>query len=96
VLAGNTVLLPERLRRLSSYMISQDWLNSYADLEGIRQTFERLNYRTGKPDTFSRGCDELRRNDNLYHSDFRLFLPDLKRFAAEKSPARNDSFPDHL
>jgi acyl carrier protein phosphodiesterase len=87
VLEANMGLLPERLKRLSAYMIRQDWLNSYADLEGVRQTFERLNYRTGKPGTFSQGCNELKKNYPLYRADFQRFFPELRRFSAEKSPA---------
>ena len=63
-------------------MIRQDWLNTYATLEGIRITFSRLSGRAYFLDVLVLAEEDLARNESFYHDKFNIFFPQLQAEAA--------------
>lgn len=46
LLNANHELLPKKVQNFLPYMIEQDWLSSYATIEGISRIFYQMNNRT--------------------------------------------------
>lgn len=74
-------ILPERLQRMLPFMRAEDWLGSYARIEWIDVTLQRMARRLSRGEMVASGGGELRRNYEKFEADFRLFFPDLIAFA---------------
>lgn len=87
----NEYLIPEQMIPMAKAMIRQDWLNSYASLEGIDLTFSRMSRRAGFMIPIRNAVDELRLNELFYQEKFELFFPELKH-ASESFIAEQNQF----
>ena len=69
--------LPDRVQHFFPYMMRQDWLQSYATVEGIGQALSGMSRRT----TFKSGMEtaaiELQLNYKAYQQEFFAFFPEL-------------------
>lgn len=65
-------------------MIEQNWLLSYASLEGIKQILYQMNMRTKGRSKMDLAIKDLKENYSLFEEDFRVFFPDLQEYAAQK------------
>ncbi|GAB3814219.1 acyl carrier protein phosphodiesterase [Pontibacter rugosus] len=76
-------LLPLRMQHMFSYMQRQNWLESYAQVQGIGQALEGISRRA----TFASGMEtaaaELVENYKLYFQDFDVFFPQLVQYVSE-------------
>ena len=76
-------LLPVPVVRMLYYMVGQNWLVSYARIDGIDQALRGLARRT----TFESGMEgaaaALREDYLQYHQEFRAFFPQLVEAASE-------------
>ncbi|TXK25024.1 DUF479 domain-containing protein [Pontibacter qinzhouensis] len=70
-------LLPPRVQHFFPYMMRQNWLASYAEIEGIRQALAGMSRRTSFKSGMELAGDELQANYHLYAADFHQFFPDL-------------------
>jgi len=90
VLRDHDEHLPERMQKAARRMIQYDWLVSYADLEKLEVSLNRLSRRSRNPDL---RLDHAMRDLNALYSDlqmdFRSFFPALVEFAerAKREPA---------
>ena len=75
-------LLPERMQRLVP-VIFNELLPSYGDSEGIATALVRMSRRVQRSNPLSGGEKELLRNYDGLLSDFRVFMPQVIRFAEE-------------
>lgn len=83
IIQKHFALLPPRMQYLFPYMQRQNWLESYAQVQGIGQALEGMSRRT----TFASGMEtavaELQVNYDFYLADFRAFFPELEQYVAE-------------
>jgi acyl carrier protein phosphodiesterase len=70
--------LPETLWPPLQRMRSENWLGSYRDLEGLRQTLTRMERRFRRRVDLVGGLAELERNYSELRMDFREFFPQLR------------------
>lgn len=84
LLGRNTEVLPEKVLMLSNYMIKDNWLLSYAELEGIQKVLDGMNRRTGSISEMNRAVEDLRENYKEFENDFTLFFKDLCDFSDRK------------
>ena len=77
-------ILPERVLYFLPYMIEQNWLLNYANLEGIRRSLTGLSRRTAFVSNMETAADELRENYHLYLHEFNIFFPDLMAYVKEQ------------
>lgn len=77
VLEAHQALLPEPLRRMAPRMAAEDWLCSYARLDGIDRTLRRLSRRLSRENGLGEAIVELEREYAALETDFRGFFPDL-------------------
>lgn len=84
VLSRNTGLMPERLRQALGFMIDEDWLGSYKELDGIGLALDRIAIRferkTGRKNSLPGAAEEIARNYGALEDNFRVFFPELISF----------------
>ncbi len=73
--------LPGRLARMAPYMIADDWLGSYRDVEVLEQVFNGIARRLSKPEGILGAMDEVRQLYEPLSEDFRAFYPIVQAFA---------------
>ena len=83
VIGKNQSLIPDVMIPMSRVMIRQDWLNSYADLEGIELTFNRMSQRADYMNSIKDAGIELRKNEAFYFEKFSIFFPQLQEKCAD-------------
>lgn len=83
VIERNEHLIPETMVPMVRSMIRQDWLNTYATLEGIDVTFNRLSRRAAFLAPISTAVSDLRANEEFYYTKFLAFFPELRRQAGQ-------------
>ena len=91
-LLTNYDILPEKVQHLTRYMIGQDWLSSYADMEGIQRVLEGMDRRTQGRSGMQRAGEDLRENYREFEIDFHEFFKKLCTFSAEKLTEITDQF----
>jgi acyl carrier protein phosphodiesterase len=77
-------ILPDRTRNMLTYMIRQDWLTSYATVDGIGNILKAMAARASFTSNMEKGGDELLRSYNFIKKDFEDFFPELQNHATQK------------
>ncbi|MBJ6120013.1 DUF479 domain-containing protein [Pontibacter sp. BT310] len=72
--------LPERVQYFFPYMVEQNWLLGYAEIEGIARALTGLSRRTSFESGMETAGEELTLNYSLYYQDFELFFPELEQY----------------
>jgi acyl carrier protein phosphodiesterase len=83
ILTRNVFILPNRTKRLLPFLISQNWLTSYAEFEGLKQVFYGIDRRTGRISGMDKAVESLVRNYDELFTDFATFYPQLIDFSKE-------------
>lgn len=78
-LTKNFELLPERFQKLTPFMIEDNWLLSYATIEGIQKVLNGMNRRTKGRSKMNEATKELKSFYSEFENDFKLFFEDLKK-----------------
>lgn len=89
LLEKNAQYLPGPVKNFFPYMVKDNWLLSYANLDGISRILYQMNIRTNKTVAMDRAADDLKEHYKEFEKEFRLFFPDVKSFAQEKIFALN-------
>jgi len=84
VLIKNRSLLPERLRHILPFMISQNWLGSYIHLEKVGYALDRIAGRLSRGGQFMRAVTEIEANYDALEIDFFAFFHDLIAFVGTR------------
>lgn len=74
--------LPAALQRVAPSMRRWDWFGSYAEIETIYGTLNRIGQRLRRENPLQGSADELLDHYGELEADFRLFLPDARNFVA--------------
>jgi acyl carrier protein phosphodiesterase len=72
--------LPISSRRALTLMADEDWLASYARIEGIADVLERMSRRARQPNPLANGEQELLADVDGFAGDFHACLDDTKEF----------------
>ncbi|MCK5638745.1 MAG: acyl carrier protein phosphodiesterase [Flavobacteriaceae bacterium] len=83
-LQDNFEILPERVKFMTPYIISNDWLLSYATLEGIEKVLIGMNKRTQDKSQMNLAINDLKENYSDFEKDFTLFFEKLRIFSTLK------------
>jgi len=83
-LRTNFELLPSRFKHLTPFMIEDNWLLSYASIEGIQQVLNGMNRRTNGKSQMNKATTELKEYYNDFESDFTAFFEELVNFSNKK------------
>ena len=80
LLQNNYALLPHRVQHLLPVMVRQNWLVSYATIEGISGILRGMDNRTSYRSNMSQATNELRLYYNEFEAEFFKFFEELERF----------------
>ena len=83
-LERNFDLLPEKTKGMVPYLIDQNWLESYANFDGIEAVLKGMNRRTQNRSKMDMAMTDLYSHYEVFESDFRIFFPDLIKSSQEK------------
>jgi len=81
VMREHRALLPERLQHVAAHMADGDWLASYRSVEAVAAALDRMGGRLTRGNAILHSGDELVAGYEAFEADFRLFFPDVVRFA---------------
>ncbi|WP_424493716.1 ACP phosphodiesterase [Salinimicrobium sp. GXAS 041] len=84
LLKANIDVLPKNVQQFLPFMIRDNWLLSYASIEGIGRILQQMNERTNKISKMNFAVNELQMHYGDFEKEFRLFFEDLQIFATAK------------
>jgi len=77
-------ILPSRIQRMMPYMISDNWLLSYATIPGISNILDQMNVRTKGVSKMNFAVMELEQYYTEFESEFTSFFAELIEFSENK------------
>lgn len=77
-------ILPTRIQRMMPYMIADNWLLSYATVEGISNILTQMNRRTKEQSKMNLAVIELEQYYTEFETEFTCFFEELKTFSENK------------
>ena len=84
VLEDNFAVLPERVQHLIPYLLRDNWLLSYATVDGISRVLDGMNKRTKNVSKMNLATQELQEYYTEFESEFTLFFKELIIFSNKK------------
>ncbi|GAA4946545.1 acyl carrier protein phosphodiesterase [Algibacter agarivorans] len=83
-LEANYDMLPQRIQKMMPYMLADNWLLSYASIEGITVVLEGMNRRTKNRSSMNEAIHELEAFYTEFENEFSAFFDELITFSKEK------------
>lgn len=80
--------LPERLQHTLPFMIEEDWLTSYREVENVGHAVNGISRRLKRENTLVHGVNELTANYAAFEASFQAFFPELIEFVATQKTSR--------
>ncbi|MDC8000563.1 acyl carrier protein phosphodiesterase [Aequorivita todarodis] len=84
LLRKNFTMLPARIQRMMPYMIADNWLLSYATVEGISKILTQMNVRTKGVSKMNLAVAELEAYYDEFEAEFTSFFDELIAFSHQK------------
>ncbi|MDP2685648.1 MAG: ACP phosphodiesterase [Aequorivita sp.] len=84
LLRNNFTILPPRIQRMMPYMIADNWLLSYASVEGIGKILAQMNIRTKGVSKMNLAVAELEEYYEEFEAEFTSFFDELISFSKQK------------
>ena len=82
-LENNFDVLQLRVQRMMPYMITDNWLLSYASIEGISKVLDGMNRRTNNRSKMNLAVNELEEFYTEFEHEFTMFFEELIKFSKE-------------
>ena len=82
-------LLPDQVKHMLQYMERGNWLLNYAQIEGIQRALTGMSRRASFESKMEQSVNELRAHYSDFESEFKLFFPELEKFAIEWRRSNN-------
>ena len=84
-------VLPARIQKMMPYMMSDNWLLSYASIEGISKVLDGMNRRTKNRSGMDKAVHELEVFYKEFEAEFSSFFDELIAFSKEKLNELNET-----
>ncbi len=84
LLEDNYTILPLATQRMMPYMIADNWLLSYANLDGISKVLAGMNRRTKNKSKMNFAILDLEEHYSAFENEFTLFFEELITFSKQK------------
>ncbi|MEM7381226.1 MAG: acyl carrier protein phosphodiesterase [Bacteroidota bacterium] len=84
LLKDNVELLPEGIKRMMPYMIADNWLLNYANMDGIGRVLNGMNRRTKNRSKMNFAIIDLEEHYEAFESEFTEFFDELIVFSKHK------------
>ena len=83
-LEDNFSILPHRVQKMMPYMVANNWLLSYASIDGISKVLEGMNRRTQNRAKMHLAVNELEEFYDDFETEFTIFFKELSVFSKLK------------
>ena len=80
----NKTILPPRFKHMAPFMIGENWLLSYASLEGVQRVLNGMNRRTKGISKMNEATKDLRDHYEDFKLEFTEFFRELIEFSEAK------------
>ncbi|UZH55556.1 acyl carrier protein phosphodiesterase [Salinimicrobium tongyeongense] len=77
-------VLPAPIQNFLPYMVSENWLLSYASIEGIARILYQMNLRTKNIVRMDRAVNELKEYYEEFSEEFTAFFPQLQEYSHQQ------------
>jgi len=84
LLEENFEVLPTKVKTFLPYMVNDNWLLSYAEIEGIKKVLIGMNIRTGKKSNMHLAVNELKEYYEEFEQEFEFFFENIISFTNAK------------
>lgn len=84
LLEDNYSILPLTTQRMMPYMVADNWLYSYASLEGIAKVLNGMNRRTKNKSKMNFAILDLEEHYSDFEKEFTAFFEELITFSKQK------------
>lgn len=84
LLLENLHRLPEAIQQMTPYMISDNWLLSYKELDGIERVLRGMNRRTSHKSGMDLAIEDLKEYYIEFEKEFTSFFDELVIFSQQK------------
>ena len=84
LLRDNFTKLTPRIQKMMPFLITQNWLLSYATVEGIGKILAQMNVRTKGVVQMDQAVNELIENYDEFETEFTSFFDELILFSRQK------------
>jgi acyl carrier protein phosphodiesterase len=84
LLQDNITILPDSTKRMIPYMISDNWLLNYAELDGISRVLSGMNRRTNNKSKMNYAILDLEKGYDAFEHEFTTFFTELEAFSKQK------------
>jgi acyl carrier protein phosphodiesterase len=84
LLEDNYTILPDGVKRMMPYMISDNWLYNYSKMEGIAKVLNGMNRRTKNKSKMNFAILDLEEHYTDFENEFTLFFEELIIFSKQK------------
>lgn len=84
-------ILPLRIQKMIPYMLADNWLLSYASIDGISRVLVGMNKRTKNISGMDKAVNELEEFYQEFESEFTLFFDELIIYSEEKLKELNNT-----
>lgn len=84
LLENNYEILPDSTKRMMPYMMADNWILNYANLEGIDRVLNGMNRRTKNKSKMNFAILDLEAHYNEFEKEFASFFQELIDFTKQK------------
>jgi len=84
LLEDNFEILPARAQKMIPYMIANNWLLSYASIDGISKVLEGMNRRTQNRSKMNLAVNELEEFYDEFETEFTKFFSELIEYSKQE------------
>lgn len=77
-------VLPAPIQNFLPYMVSENWLLSYASIDGIARILYQMNLRTKNIVRMDRAVNELKEYYEEFSEEFTAFFPQLQEYSHQQ------------
>jgi len=84
LLEDNFTILPYGVKRMMPYMIADNWLLNYANLDGIAKVLNGMNRRTKNLSKMNFAIVELKEHYEDFEEEFTAFFEELTDFSKQR------------
>lgn len=84
LLEKNYELLPMGTKRMMPYMLADNWLYNYSNLEGISRVLSGMNRRTNNKSKMNFAIADLEEHYSDFENEFTAFFAELITFSRQK------------
>lgn len=84
LLEANYAILPDTTKHMMPYMMADNWILNYANLEGIDRVLNGMNRRTKNKSKMNFAILDLEKHYNEFEKEFKSFFQELIEFSKQK------------